>query len=140
MIAIDTNVLLRYLLSDDALQSKKASRLIKGSWRVLIPDAVLVETVWTLEGRKYRLEKKEIVKTILHLFYEPSIVFEDGQVVWTALNTYKKAKAVKGKEVGFADALIVCKSRNVIKKMNQEFEGIYSFDKAAQQFDDVKKP
>ena len=140
MIAIDTNVLLRYLLGDDALQSKKASRLIKGSWRVLVPDAVLVETVWTLEGRKYQLEKKEIVKTISHLFHEPSIVFENGQVVWKALNSYKKAKPVKGKEVGFADALIVCKSRNIIEKMNEEFEGVYSFDKAAQQFGDVKKP
>lgn len=140
MIAIDTNVLLRYLLGDDALQSKKASRLIKGSWRVLVPDAVLVETVWTLEGRKYQLEKKEIVKTILHLFHEPSIVFENSQVVWKALNTYKKAKSVKGKEAGFADALIVCKSRNIIEKMNEEFEGVYSFDKAAQQFGDVKKP
>ena len=140
MIAIDTNVLLRYLLSDDALQSKKASRLIKGSWRVLVSDAVLVETVWTLAGRKYQLKNKEIVKTILHLFHEPSIVFENGPVVWKALNTYKKAKAVKGKEADFADALIVCKSRNIIEKMNEEFAGVYSFDKAAQQFGDVKKP
>ncbi|WP_257282766.1 PIN domain-containing protein [Endozoicomonas sp. SESOKO1] len=140
MIAIDTNVLLRYLLSDDVVQSKQAARLIKGNWRVLVTDAVLVETVWTLAGRKYQLKKKEIVKTILHLFHEPSIVFENGPVVWKALNTYKKAKAVKGKEAGFADALIVCKSRNIIEKMNEEFAGVYSFDKAAQQFDDVKKP
>lgn len=140
MIAIDTNVLLRYLLSDDVVQSKRAARLIKGNWRVLVTDAVLVETVWTLAGRKYQLKKKEIVKTILHLFHEPSIAFENGPVVWKALNTYKKAKAVKGKEAGFADALIVCKSRNIIEKMKEEFAGVYSFDKAAQQFDDVKKP
>ena len=80
------------------------------------------------------------MKTILYLFHEPSIVFENSQFVWKALNTYKKAKSIKGKKAGFADALIVCKSKNIIEKMNEGFEGIYSFDKAAQQFGDLKKP
>ena len=43
MIAIDTNVLLRYLLDDDAIQSKKASSIITGQSNVLITDIVLTE-------------------------------------------------------------------------------------------------
>ena len=45
MITIDTNVLLRYLLDDDKLQSKLASKLILGDEPVLITDVVLVESI-----------------------------------------------------------------------------------------------
>ncbi|HFE38753.1 MAG TPA: PIN domain-containing protein, partial [Gammaproteobacteria bacterium] len=48
MIAIDTNVLLRYLLWDDKPQAAKADRLINGTEPVLVTDVVLVETLWTL--------------------------------------------------------------------------------------------
>lgn len=58
MIAIDTNVLLRYLLQDDEEQAAKASKIILGSERVLITDVVLTETVWTLKGKRYNLTKK----------------------------------------------------------------------------------
>ena len=51
MIAVDTNVLLRYLLEDDARQSKKASSIITGKNSVLVTDIVLVETIWTLKKR-----------------------------------------------------------------------------------------
>jgi predicted nucleic-acid-binding protein len=57
VIAIDTNVLLRYLLEDDPVQSVKAAKLIGGSEVVLVTDVVLVETIWTLKGRKYQLGK-----------------------------------------------------------------------------------
>jgi predicted nucleic-acid-binding protein len=48
MIAIDTNVLLRYLLQDDAKLCKKAIEVITGKQRVLVTDVVLAETIWTL--------------------------------------------------------------------------------------------
>jgi len=53
VIAIDTNVLLRYLLQDDQRQSAKASGLINGEEDVLVTDVVLAETLWndeTLSG------------------------------------------------------------------------------------------
>ncbi len=64
MIAVDTNVLLRYLLDDDAGQSKKASFIITGNSNILITDIVLTETVWTLKGKKYNLDKESIIKVI----------------------------------------------------------------------------
>ncbi len=48
MIAIDTNVLLRYLLQDDKKQSVKADKLVAGRRKVLITDVVLVETIFTV--------------------------------------------------------------------------------------------
>jgi len=92
MIAIDTNVLLRYLLEDDAEQFDKAVKLISGQQKVLVTDVVLVETIWTLRGKKYQLKKPDLVTVIQALFQEPNIRFEDGQAVWLALTDYRNAK------------------------------------------------
>ncbi len=140
MIAIDTNVLVRYLLEDDANQSSKATQLIANKQEVLITDVVLVETIWTLRGKKYQLNKSELVAVIQALFQEPNIQFEDGQVVWLALNDYRKAKPVKGKEADFSDALIVNKARYIASKQGQTFNGSYTFDLAAQKLSGAKIP
>ncbi|MCH8142831.1 MAG: type II toxin-antitoxin system VapC family toxin [Proteobacteria bacterium] len=110
MIAIDTNVLLRYLSWDQKTQAAKADKLIDGSTPVLITDVVLVETLWTLKGEKYELDKAEMIDVLNSLFQEPNIRFEDAQTVWRALNDYRQAKPVrvgnKKKEADFPDALI----------------------------------
>jgi len=144
MIAIDTNVLLRYLLDDDAKQSKKASAIITGSDNVLITDIVLIETVWTLKGRKYKLDKESIIKVINTLFAEPNIIFEDGQTVWRALSDYTNAKSIKvgnkRKEADFPDALIVNKAQYVANKLNDELDGVYTFDVASQEIPGTRAP
>lgn len=140
MIAIDTNVLLRYLLEDDTRQFQKAIQLISGQQKVLVTDVVLVETIWTLRGKKYQLNKNELVTVIQSLFQEPNIRFEDGQAVWVALTDYRNAKPVKGKEADFADALIINKSKQVAGKEKKLFEGSYTFDLAAQTLPGAKAP
>ncbi|MBK8972649.1 MAG: type II toxin-antitoxin system VapC family toxin [Hahellaceae bacterium] len=144
MIAIDTNVLLRYLLDDDKAQSKRASELILGGTPVLITDVVLVETVWTLKGKRYNLDKEALIKIIHSLFKEPNLVFESGQTVWRALNDFRNAKPVKSggkrKEADFPDALIVNKARFMASETGTVFEGVYTFDRAAQQIPGTEKP
>ena len=144
MIAIDTNVLLRYLLDDDAKQSKKASAIITDSDNVLITDIVLIETIWTLKGRKYKLDKESIIKVINTLFAEPNIIFEDGQTVWRALSDYTNAKSIKvgnkRKEADFPDALIVNKAQYVANKLNDELDGVYTFDVASQEIPGTRAP
>jgi len=140
MIAIDTNVLLRYLLEDDVDQSSKANHLIANKGKVLITDAVLVETIWTLRGKKYQLSKSDLIGVVQALFQESNIRFENGQVVWLALNDYRNAKPVKGKEADFADALIVNKARYVADNQGYSFGGVYTFDRAAQKIPGAKAP
>ncbi len=140
MIAIDSNVVLRYILEDDEEQTEQAERLIEGGEKVLVTDAVLVETLWTLRGHKYSFNKQEISETVLSLFKQPNLQFEDGQVVWKALNDYRKSKIVKGKGADFPDALIVNKARFVMENKGEVFKGSYTFDKAAQQLPGAKKP
>ncbi|MFV1998605.1 MAG: PIN domain-containing protein [Acidiferrobacterales bacterium] len=144
MIAIDTNVLLRYLLWDDKAQAAKADKLINGSSPVLITDVVLTETLWTLKGKKYRLDKTTIVGVLSSLFEEPNVCFEDGQTVWQALNDYRQAKPVKvggkKKEAGFSDALIVNKAKFYAKEKGETLSGVYTFDLAAQKLPGTAEP
>ena len=70
---------------------------------------LLVETLWTLKGKKYQLNKTDLVTVIQALFKEPNIRFENGQVVWLALNDYLNARQLIGKLADFSDALIVNK-------------------------------
>jgi predicted nucleic acid-binding protein len=74
VIAVDTNVLLRYLLWDDERQALKADRLMNGPAAVLITDVVLAETLWTLKGKKYRRGLAN------QLFVLQSLHHEQGEV------------------------------------------------------------
>ena len=144
MIAIDTNVLLRYLLQDDEAQAEKAGQLINGPTKVLITDVVLVETLWTLKGKKYRLDKAGVLKLLNSLFKEPNLYFEDGPTVWMALNDYRQAQAIKvgskRKEADFSDALIVNKARYHAAATNGTQTRTYTFDLAAQVLPGAMRP
>ena len=144
MISIDTNVLLRYLLDDDKVQSKKASKVINGAERILVTDIVLVEAIWTLKGKKYQLDKEGIIHLINALFEEPNIIFEDSQTVWRALNDFRKSKPIKVgnkyKTADFSDALIVNKAKYFSAIENEKLNGVYTFDIAAQELNGTKIP
>ena len=144
MIAIDTNVLLRHLLDDDKVQSEKAHALIWSSETVLVTDVVLAETIWTLKGKKYNASRDDIVKVVNSLFSESSIVFENPQVVWAALNDYRRAKPVKvsGKNVvaDFPDALIINKARYTASQSGDTLDAVYTFDRAALVIKGAKVP
>jgi predicted nucleic-acid-binding protein len=53
MIAVDINVLFRYLLNGGQVQAEKSQKLINGSQKVLLTDVVLTETMWVLTGKRY---------------------------------------------------------------------------------------
>jgi len=138
VIAIDTNVLLRYLLADDDAQYKKARSLIEGKMPVLITDVVLVETVWTLTGKRYKLNKSSICEVVRGLIGDSAFKFESSQVVWSALMDYQDSKPVRGKTLDFADALITHKAHYVANIAGLELDGFYSFDKALEQLKGAK--
>lgn len=144
MIAVDTNILLRYLLQDSETQSPKADKLVGGKDKVLVTDIVLAEIIWTLKGKKYRLGKDDCLLVIDQLFKEPNIFFEDGQTVWRALHDIRGTKPVKAgskkKDADFADALILEKAKYDCNRKGNVFDGLFSFDVAAQQINGIKKP
>jgi len=144
MIAIDTNVLLRYLLWDDEVQSPKAEAIITGNSLILVSDIVLVETLWTLQGKKYHISKEETLAVINALFEEPNIFFEDGQTIWCAVNDYRQAEKIKvgkkKKQADFPDTLMVNKAKYIAKQKKETLEAVYTFDIAVQEMEGVEAP
>ena len=136
MIAVDASVLLRYLLHDDEVHAARADAVFDTAETVLVTDVVLVETVWTLSGRKYRLTKPDLVVALERLFSEPNIRFEDDQVVWRALQAYRGAASAEEGEAGlasgagFADALIVYKALKTASEGCEALDAVYTFDAA----------
>jgi len=63
MIALDTNVLVRFLVEDDKAQSARAARLVARAVSedqpLFVSDVVMCETVWVLlaEGRGRRASR-----------------------------------------------------------------------------------
>ena len=133
MIAVDTNVLLRYLLRDDTTQAQEARQLFECGERVLITDVVLAEAVWTLLGRRYRAAKTDVIAFVGRLLQEPNVRFEYDEVIFNALQAYRETEA------DFADALIVHKALKVAP-VDDGLHTVYTFDANALQLPHTAAP
>jgi predicted nucleic-acid-binding protein len=65
-IAVDTNVLVRYLTWDNVVQAQVAARVIESGETVAISTIVLCELVWVLK-RAYRLTSTEIADVLQYV-------------------------------------------------------------------------
>jgi hypothetical protein len=74
------------------------------------------------------------------LFKEPNTRFENGQVVWLALNDYRNAQPISGKVADFSDALIANKAKFIASDKSDDLAGVYTFNIAAQQLPGNKAP
>ncbi|MFN0318015.1 MAG: type II toxin-antitoxin system VapC family toxin [Burkholderiales bacterium] len=96
MISLDTNLLVRYLLNDDAEQGKIASALLSGSSTVTAPVSVLLELAWVLEA--YDCTREEIAKGFRHILGLPNFIVREIEAVGYALRWFEGG-------MDFADAL-----------------------------------
>jgi predicted nucleic-acid-binding protein len=121
MIAVDTNVLVRFLVRDDEAQFERAVALFERAQRadepVFIPDIVLCETVWVLQ-RAYRIPKPDVLRTLTELLRARHLRFEESGRVERAL------AAFAGGRGDFADYLIREQARDA------GCDGVATFDKA----------
>jgi predicted nucleic-acid-binding protein len=103
MIALDTNVLVRFLVEDDPAQSTAAAALVDDAVRreeqVYVSDVVLAELVWVLE-RSYGFSRPEISLALRQLFRAAAIQFDSPERIARAIAQYESGKA------GLADYLI----------------------------------
>ncbi len=96
MIGIDTNVLVRYIAQDDAVQSAQATDLIEQRCSAQVPGfigvVVLVELVWVSEScyGSTRAEVAEIVRRILSI---RQLVVQEAELMWKALRLFESGKA-----------------------------------------------
>lgn len=102
MIAIDTNVLVRYLVRDDARQAEAARELLDGlsaERPAFICREVMIETVWVLE-RAYRFAREQIAAAVGDLVTAVSLVVEAADAVSRSAVRYAQGGA------DFADLMI----------------------------------
>ncbi len=101
MITVDTNVLARLAIDDNAQQTKDARDFVaaaRGVELIYIPLVTLVETVWMF--RKYKMPRSVIVQAITKFVESSDFVVGQRELVLQALAWYKSGKA------DFADYLI----------------------------------
>ena len=95
MIALDTNVLVRFLVRDDDAQAKRAGdlvdRLTEREERAYVSDIVLCELVWVLD-RSCRYQRAEIVSAIAALAGARQLRFDSTDNIRRALAAFARGK------------------------------------------------
>ena len=96
MIALDTNVLVRYLVQDDPVQAKLATKFIESNCAddepCFIGQIVLCELAWVLESN-YQQNRNKIANVIEELLQVGQLEVQQPEVVWRALSDYKNSNA-----------------------------------------------
>ncbi len=110
MLGIDTNVLIRLLVSDDAEQTRRARKLVDQAVSrdepVLVSLPVLVETEWVLRSR-YGLSREAVLGVFRAALESRELSFEDEPALEEALFQWTDSAC------GFSDCLIAAHSRRL---------------------------
>lgn len=103
MIGLDTNVVVRYIVQDDAEQARAASNVIEQQCTEERPGflslVVLAELVWVLE-RAYGYRRAQLVDVLEAILAASELQIESPDLVLSAILDYRNGSA------DFADYLI----------------------------------
>jgi predicted nucleic-acid-binding protein len=120
MIGIDTNVLIRYIVQDDPLQSKLAVTFMEKNCTKSNPGfvnlIVCCEIVWVLH-RAYNYNKDTIIRVMKQILLTSELYVEDAETVRKSLHDFENGNA------DFSDY--------IISHINSECEYTVTFDKNA---------
>lgn len=103
MIAVDTNVLVRLLVKDDAAQTQEVIQFFKqldaDGDRVRVSDVVVCELVWVLRS-SYQFGREQITSTLEQLLPARQLVFDSPDRLIRALRSFEAGRG------DFADYVI----------------------------------
>ena len=129
MIALDTNVLLRLLLRDDAAQAERAQALFdanaKRDGSLFVSDVVLAELAWVLRSR-YAMEPLLVAKALRALMGNATLAWQSPEAVADALALHEAGS------VDFADCLVTALAAA------QGCEGVATFDRGMRSLPGVR--
>lgn len=118
MTALDTNVIVRYLVGDNAEHAEAARALLDG----LTPDSpgficreVIVEVAWVLE-RSYCFPRTQVAEALMDLTASDTLVVENSDDVASAAHRYRQGGP------GLSDLMILAAAERV------EATPLYTFD------------
>ncbi|WP_419937583.1 PIN domain-containing protein [Candidatus Palauibacter sp.] len=121
MIALDTNVLVRYLVRDDERQAESARALLESLTTERPGYAcreVVVELVWVLE-RAYGVSRERVAAILQELVATQSLVIEAADDVARAAFRYRAAGP------GFSDLMVLAAAER------SGARPLYTFDRKA---------
>ena len=98
MLILDTNAILRYMLSDNLDMATKVNEIITNN-RVMARYEVVAEVVYVLEG-VYSLPRNKVKDSINTFLSVPNVETESKSVLLLALETYAD------KNIDFVDCLL----------------------------------
>ena len=128
MISLDTNVLIRYLVRDNADEADEALRLLDtltSDNSGLICREAAIEMVWVLD-RTYRLPRDHIASIVQELARSEEIIVEDHEDVIIAADGYRRGLA------DFADLMILAAARRSGASL------VFTFDRRFSRLDGVR--
>ncbi|PTM97455.1 type II toxin-antitoxin system VapC family toxin [Mycoplana dimorpha] len=96
MLAIDTNVLVRYLTNDHPDQSPRARAVVEGT-AVFVAVTVVLEAEWVLRSA-YGYARTDVARALRAFAGLPTVTFEDAAAIAAALDLAEEG-------MDFADAL-----------------------------------
>ena len=99
MHAVDTNLLVRLLVRDDAAQTSVAETFVaSGAW---VSQLVLAETLWVLDA-VYERTSAQIARAVDLLLNHKHLTLQDADVVALALEHFRGRPSL-----GFSDCLVL---------------------------------
>lgn len=99
MRAVDTNLLVRLLVRDDAAQVDAAEAFVaRGAW---VSHLVLAEMLWVLDA-VYDRRPAQLAKAIDLLLNHKNLTLQDAEVVTSALTHFRARPSL-----GFSDCLVL---------------------------------
>jgi predicted nucleic-acid-binding protein len=113
VIAVDTNVLARFLLNDTPTQSTAAADLLRAEL-CTAPVTVILELVWVLESRGW--QRQNIAAALHMLSTLDKFAVQNADAFAAALSWYEQG-------MGFADSLHLALSSNAsqFKSFDKDF-------------------
>ena len=102
MLAIDTNVVVRYVVGDGGEQFGRAVDIIENN-EISIALTVVLETEWVLRDA-YQYSRQDILAALKKIFGLPTVMLKDQQIGW-------KAMTLAASGLDFADALHLAQSQ-----------------------------
>lgn len=122
MPALDTNVLVRYVVQDDSGQLAAARRLIErcvgAGHSLFVPMTVSLELEWVLRAN-FGYVKDDVLQVLSNLFSAAELVFESERALEVALQLYREGTA------DFADCLHIALATEAGE------QPLWTFDKSA---------
>jgi len=124
--ALDTNILVRFLIADDEKQALKVHQLFskteKNKSELFISILVVIELIWVLESA-YNITRKDIVGAIEGMLQMPILKFEHQPTL------YKFTKIAIKNKFDLSDLLISLSAKTFKCKTT------LTFDKKASKFE-----